>query len=136
MVSSSSFGRRLLGSKILFLVSLFILIFFSVNLTREIINRRDLEKDIKKLEEEMGGLAARNQELGGLIEYFKTMDFVEEEARTKLNLRKPGEQIIIVPPEPLAGEPFLVSPLASLSGSEAKPSSNWERWLNYFFKIN
>src|SRR3989344_3481683 len=123
MVSSSSFGRRLLGSKILFLVSLFILIFFSVNLTREIINRRDLEKDIKKLEEEMGGLAARNQELGGLIEYFKTMDFVEEEARTKLNLRK-------------TGEPFLFSPLASLSGSEAKPSSNWERWLNYFFKIN
>lgn len=134
MVSASSFGKRFLGSKILFLVSLFILIFFSVNLAREIINRRDLEKEVEQLKANMSGLAERNQELGGLIEYFKTTDFVEEEARTKLNLRKPGEHIIIVPEETKAGGQSDREPIANLSAGEIKTFSNPERWFNYFFK--
>lgn len=134
MVSASSFGKRFLGSKILLLVSLFILIFFSVNLAREIINRRDLEKEIAQLKADMGTLAERNQELGGLIEYFKTTDFVEEEARTKLNLRKAGEHIIIVPEETGDGGQPAGEPIVNLSAGEVKTFSNPERWFNYFFK--
>lgn len=131
-------GKRFFSSKWLLLASLFILIFFSVNLVREFLNRRDLDKDINVLQEQINSLEGKNQELAGLIDYFKSLDFVEKEARTKLNLRKPGEQIIIVPkPETAtASNPdFLTGNAFSLAVSEIKSLTNPERWWQYFFKI-
>lgn len=128
--------KRILASKALFLVSLAVLLFFSFNLAREIINnRRDLEKEIKGLEDQMSGLAGRNQELSGLIEYFKTNDFVEEVARTKLNLKKEGEKIIIVPEEQnqTAGEQSEFAPVIQQRLTlDSRP--NPVRWWQYFFK--
>ena len=135
MTSHRSIGKRILSSKVLLLVSLFILIFFSINLSREIINRRDLQKDIDKLQTEINNLESRNTELASLIEYFKSMDFVEEVARTKLNLRKPGEHIIIVPEEQVE-ESGLTKQLTSLIKTEIKTVSNPKRWWSYFFNLN
>ena len=118
------------------IISVLILVFFSINLFKAIINRRELLGDIKSLEIEIKSLESRNQELVGLIEYFKTIDFVETEARTKLNLRKPGEKIIIVPPASVtsavgkntSNEPVFIS-------AEIKEMNNWQKWWNYFFSI-
>lgn len=127
--------KRILASKALFLVSLAILLFFSVNLVREIINRRDLEKEIGGITEEINALSGRNQELSGLIEYLKTPDFVEEVARTKLNLKKEGEKIIIVPEERdrVAGEQSQFAPVMQQRLTmDSRP--NPVRWWQYFFK--
>ena len=126
-------GKFLASSKVLFLISLFILIFFSVNLTKEIIDRKDLQGDIAKLEEEITGLESRNEELAGLIDYFKSLDFVENEARTKLNLRKPGEQIIIVPEEAAVISEASQS-AATILGDQFAGLPNPTKWRNYFFK--
>jgi len=131
-------GKRFFSSKWLLLASLFILVFFSVNLVREFVNRRDLDKDINVLEEQINSLESKNQELAGLIDYFKSLDFVEKEARTKLNLRKPGEQIIIVPkPETAssASPALLTDNVSSIVTPETKTLTNPERWWQYFFKI-
>ncbi len=125
-----------MASKALFLVSMGILLFFSVNSAREIINRRDLEKEIRGLEEQISGLSGRNQELGGLIDYFKTNDFVEEVARTKLNLKKEGEKIIIVPEEKersgQPGDQEFVAVLQEQIKHDYQP--NPVKWWNYFFQ--
>lgn len=136
MPSRSNLGKRILSSKILLLISLLILIFFSTNLVKEIINRRDLKKEISSLAEEINRLEGRNQELSSMIEYFKSIDFVEKEARTKLNLRKPGEKIIIVAEEETPTS--TVEPVSESSPrlitAPVKTLSNPERWWNYFFK--
>jgi len=134
---NKNLGKRLLSSKILLLVSLAILIFFSTNLIREIINRRDLQKDVSALEEEINRLEGRNQSLAGLIDYFESLDFVEKEARTKLNLRKPGEKIIIIAEEEAstATSKIFSEDQSNLSISELKPLTNLDRWWNYFFKL-
>lgn len=127
--------KRILASKALFLVSLAVLLFFSVNLAREIFNRRDLEKDITGIKEEIDALSGRNQELSGLIEYYKSADFVEEVARTKLNLKKEGEKIIIVPEEQdrAAGEQSEFAPVMQQRLTlDSRP--NPVRWWQYFFK--
>ena len=130
-------GKRILSSKLLLIISLLILIFFTLNLTREILNRRDLQQEIKLLKDELDGLKGRNQELATLIEYFKTIDFVETEARTKLNLRKPGENIIIVPAEQSSAETLASAAEGQiLITAEVKDISNFQRWWNYFFEIN
>src|SRR3989338_5352459 len=132
--SPHGIGKFLASSKVLFFVSLFILIFFSVNLTKEVINRKDLQQDVDKLEAEINGLESRNKELSDLIGYFKSLDFVEEEARTKLNLRKPGENIIIVPEEAgvIAGTN---QDYSTILEAEVEILSNAQKWWNYFFKI-
>ncbi len=133
---SKDLGRKILSSKLLLIISLVILIFFSTNLVKAIINRRDLAKDIKALQGEIDSLETKNQELAGLIEYFQSLDFVEREARTKLNLKKPGEKIIIITNKETATSNANVIPASSSSfiTSEVKSLTNLERWWNYFFK--
>ncbi len=137
MSGDRHFVKRILTSKILLLFSLFILIFFSVNLVREIINRRDLNREIAKLEGQINSLTGRNSDLNSLIEYFKTNDFVEKEARTKLNLRKPGEKIIIVPEDAsssLGAGLGNLNQTVELGQPVDAAEANYLKWWHYFFK--
>jgi len=132
-------GKRLFASKIFLIVSLLILIFFSTNLIKEIINRRDLKKEVGSLQDEINYLENRNQDLAKLIDYFEGLDFVEKEARTKLNLRKPGEQIIIVnedEPLEIADNNSQAEIINNFMANDAEHFTNSERWWNYFFKVN
>ena len=78
------------------------------------------------LEQEIAKLENKNLELTELLGYLKSDDFVEQEAREKLNMRKSGERVMLVPkaenPETLAGP---------VSG--AAEIKNWRLWLGYFF---
>jgi len=133
---SNKLGKRIFSSKPLLIVSILVLIFFTVSLTKVIINRQDLIQDIDQLEQESQGLNSRNQELTQLIEYFKSIDFVETEARTKLNLRKPGEKILIVPgAEQTAAETDTGDKQSMLITAQSQDRSNLQKWWDYFFVV-
>jgi len=136
MPGNKSLSKVILSSKILFLLALFILVFFSVNLVKEVVNKRDLQQDIDKLQAEINSLENRNEELSGLIDYFNSMDFVETEARIKLNLKKPGESIIIVPEEENINNYQDGSSLnRQLISQSVKDLSNPLKWRKYFFSF-
>lgn len=136
MPGNKSLSKVILSSKILFLLALFILVFFSVNLVKEVVNKRDLQQDINKLQAEINSLENRNEELSGLIDYFNSMDFVETEARIKLNLKKPGESIIIVPEEENINNYQDGSSLnRQLISQSVKDLSNPLKWRKYFFSF-
>jgi cell division protein FtsB len=130
-------GKRIINSKLLLVLSVLILIFFTVNLTKTIVSRQDLLHEIGALEQGINNLKSRNKELAVLIEYFKTMDFVEAEARTKLNLRKPGEKIIVVPSEEkIKNQENRADENSIIINSQTLEQNNFIRWLDYFFKID
>ena len=65
----------------------------------------------------------RNQFLKEQLYYVETDQFVEEEAREKLGMSRPGEYIVIAPtPAPLNREQI-----------EVNTNPNWRRWLELFF---
>lgn len=64
----------------------------------------------------------RNRFLKERLFYVNTPEFVEEEAREKLGLVKPGEHTVIVPSPPLPKNDFSLAD---------KP--NWKKWLELFF---
>lgn len=132
-------GRKMLSSKILLIISVLFLVFFSVNLMKEIINRQDLKKEIGSLQGEIDTLEQKNREMTDLIKYFNSVDFVEKEARTKLNLRKPGEKIIIVP-EQTSGSSTAQFSQTAAAGPQSDTAEyglpNPVKWLNYFFAVN
>lgn len=123
---------RIINSKSLFIFCLFVLIFFTINLTKEIFNKRELQKEVNAFKKEIGGLEENNTKLTGLIEKLTSLDFVEEQARTKLNLKKDGENVLVVGEEQSRSQSGIITigNIAQTSGF----GSNVNNWWNYFFQ--
>lgn len=129
------FKNKLLNSKILLVVSLSIVVFFALNLSNEIISRRKLINEISKLKQQINGLESGNQELSGLISKLQSLGFVENEARTKLNLKKPGETIIIVS-EQNNQDQTAENIFSEISPNMNDLKNNPYKWQVYFFGNN
>lgn len=85
-----------------------------------------ISNDIARLRAEADALELKNKDLQVLVEHFSSDDFAEEEGRTKLGLRKPGEEVVI----------FEVAPVSSTSDGATPPDGPRGpvgRWLRYFF---
>jgi len=128
--------KKLLASKIFLLFVALILIWLGVSVVRESYRKYQLTQEINQIKSEIERLEGNNQDLANLIEYFQQESFLEKEARLKLNLKKPGEKVVIVP----KGE----EEVGSLTPNEwgvklpteeeiQKEEPNWLKWWRYFF---
>jgi cell division protein FtsB len=85
----------------------------------------EINREIAALHREIVDMEAENRQSLELINYFKTTEYQERQARLLLNLQKPGELVVALP--------FQESqPLANESAREAG-SSNLKMWWEYFF---
>lgn len=57
---------------------------------------KNLEQEIAKLQEKEEKLSFENELLEKKIDYFRTEDFTEREAKEKLNLKHPDENVVVV----------------------------------------
>lgn len=124
---------RLLKSKILFLleITVFILVliaFFSIRAKRSAIEQEIyyITNKITALKEENGGLKRR-------LEKADDKDYMEFEARRKLNYKKPGETVFVFYEDtsPSVGDSGLGAQDASESEYSGMP--NPVAWFKYFF---
>jgi len=97
----SSFGSRKRLISILFLL---IGIFLLGNLAQGIFDAWRGRERIQKMRQDLQEIARENETLQQEIQYYQSDEFVEKEAREKLNLVRPGETVIIVPEEALKKE--------------------------------
>jgi cell division protein FtsB len=94
------------------------------SLVRETLRSRQIDREIAALQAESASLQARNFELLSMNANLGTPDSLERKARLDLNLRKDGEQVVILrPAEPSAAPPVLES---------QTPWSNPSKWWAYF----
>ena len=85
----------------------------------------DLGKQIEDMKQQTAILKEQKEALAYNIEYYKTDSFHEREARAKLGLQKPGEQVVVLP-SPSA------TPLPDPSASKAaKKKSNFQQWMDF-----
>jgi cell division protein FtsB len=84
-------------------------------------NKKDLLTQAQKeLEEEK----LKNSRLKAELTYVETEQFIEEQARNKLFLVKPGEEHVVIPQELIkSGTPNTKKPQIP----------NWQQWLKLFF---
>lgn len=107
-------------------------IFFA--LVKETYRKRQVLDEISQLQEEAARIEKENSEIREKLAYFDSRDFKEKEAKDKLNLQDPGENLLVIKPS--------LSKEASLGSEEDKTevrqeisrSSNPQKWLDYFFK--
>ena len=107
------------------LVALFILlaVFFPVLKTYN--QRRLVEREIAEVQEQISEYEGRNQELQQLINYLQSDQSLEDQARLNLNLKKPGEAVVII-------ENKKNNTTQQTLDMETK-ASNLSKWWRYFF---
>lgn len=88
--------KKIFGMKIASVVLLALLALFGFNFVKEWQRSRLLDKEIKKLELQAKEIEAENLDILKLAQYIDTEEFLEQEARTKLGLQKPGEKVVVV----------------------------------------
>jgi cell division protein DivIC len=86
-----------------------------------------VRQEIAYLEDQAKKMESKKVELLEVLKYVKSDNFVEEKARTELNLVKPGEQVVVIPQ---------AKENRNRQENEAvvrlKNISNYQKWLNYF----
>jgi cell division protein FtsB len=97
-----------------------------ISLSRDILRLLRSGERIKLAEEKVYQLEKEQQELLEKKQYYRSVEFIEEEARNKLGLARPGETIVILPPN-----------IPKILGQqEEKPTEelpNWQKWWRLFF---
>jgi cell division protein FtsB len=112
--------------KVLYLLILIISLFIINNLIRSIFSLWQKHDLIGEATLQLQQEKNENQKLADQLDRVKRVDFVEEEARNKLFMVKPGEKVVIM------GDP-------SEDAEQKKSSSKviavpiWRQWWNLFF---
>ncbi len=120
----SNYGFKLYNSNMTIIILFIVLVFSFLKVSKEIVLRYNINKEINSLEEQFTKVNKEKDNLNNLVAYLKTDDYIEEEARLKLNLSKPGEkQINLVKGDQLEEEQI----------GEVK-IANYYKWFNYFFE--
>ncbi|MBU1255457.1 septum formation initiator family protein [Patescibacteria group bacterium] len=137
------FIKKMLGSKVFLFLIFIILIILTINLSQESYKKYQLKKEISGLKLEIDRLEGSKQQLSNLMEYFKNDSYLEQEARVKLNLKKPGEKVVILSRDSVTDDNVKVSQsgaLATENQDEIKledvnlETPNYWKWWEYFFK--
>lgn len=93
---------------------------------RLIIQKQDVQKEIRTLESKADQIQKDNQDLSQLINYLNTNEYKERQAREQLNLKKEGEFVVAFPKESEGGDEDKLK--------ENLPNS--KKWFNYLFEAN
>jgi len=109
---------------LIFCIVLFLFILF--NLAKGTIKNFKVDSEIKDLKNEVSNLERQNQEYSQLINYFKSENFIEQEAKLKLGLKKEGENLVVIPQNESGTS-------IENSSKDNDQLSNPRKWWIYFF---
>ena len=84
-------------------------------------------QEIKNLQDKIEALQKSNEELAEMEKYLQSDEFLEKEARLKLNLIREGENLVII--KRSEKEPELEEP----PEEKNEKISNIQKWWEYFF---
>lgn len=142
-------NRVLFNSKTLAFIGLVIIILISLPLIRNLKKQYEIKKEISDVEKEISTLEGKNSKLNQLIKYLESDQFVEEQARMNLGLKKEGENVAVISGQQVntptqtkdtpdksknnSNSSYTYS-IPGLEKPKPAPNSNPQKWLSYFFK--
>ena len=123
-----SFIGKIFSFRLFVLICVLMVVFLGINLGKEYYREHQIQKEISSLQDEIESLEKNNYKLSQLTEYYKTDEYKEAEARKRLNMKKEGENVVIIKPHPVNSEQ---SGIKDELNNENLP--NYIKWWNYFF---
>ena len=128
VINRSGWYQSFLKSK-LFNVALMMVVVYMVYLTgKEALVNYYQTKQLIKIEADNKKISQKNEELKYLLEYYKTDTYADLEARKHLNLKKKGEEVMVIPVD--MNEFVLVD---DAKKEEIKYRPNYQKWWDFVF---
>ncbi len=122
------------------LIGLILVLLVGYPLVKKINQQRMLNREIEELSEEMERISNKNKKLEEIVGYLESISFVEKEARLNLDLRKPGEKVVVVKDKTFLNEENDIESVYMIEGLdkavEPDEKANPQKWWDYFFNIN
>lgn len=141
LLKQGSTLSRLLSSRTFLIVNFIILAFLFFSFGREFASNYMIRQEIDELMAEKEALEAKNSELSSFMSSVQTETYIEQEARIKLGLSKPGEKVVILSnsqtknlTESEAG--LDLNKVDNFSVPDLTTLANPLKWWYYFFDIN
>lgn len=126
--------RSLFRRKSFLALNLGVLLLIAWGFTGEYMRNKDLVNEVDTLEQRSQELTAHNLKLAELADRLSDPEMVEREARLKLNLQKPGEEVVVVRDvTPAAMAHAADAPEGGGDPVEGPRESNPRKWLRHFF---
>ncbi len=122
-------------------LGLLIVFLIGLPLINKIKQRNEIKKEIIDLQKEIRDLEEKNSKLEKIVSYLESDQFIEEQARLKLGLKKPGEEVVVIDDKKKNKQNSATDTLYNISGlSKREKSKNFYqnanplKWFKYFFK--
>lgn len=126
--AAATHGRGFFASRVFIIVGLIVTLLILLANVRAFYRDRAIRQEIAALEQQRQQLTQKKLESMEILQYVTSKDFVEEKARTELNMKRPGEQVIIV--QEIASSEIAQGELGDIQGRQAP--SNPVKWWYYF----
>lgn len=117
-----------LGLKRTFAATLAFALLIGWGLVGEYLRSRDMQQEIDRLEARAQEMADKNRTLAVLGSTVSSEAMLEREARLKMNLQKPGEQVVVVNGASGAAR------TETVPAADPVAPSNAAKWWRYFFQ--
>jgi len=121
--------------KFFLLLAFVALVFIFISIFKETYRKNQVKKEINDLQEEAQRISKDNADIKEKIAYLESPEYQIKEAKDKLGLQNPEENVIVVKPN-VEKEPEANS--LENENSENIPqieeTPNCLKWWNYFFK--
>lgn len=109
-------------SKLCTLLAIIVIVFLGFALLRIQPQKVVVEKRVKSFQDKIMELEKSNVELAQLLDYFKSDAYLEREAKLKLNVRRPEEQVVFLHEDDVSQK--------AASRSEADGFAGWRGRFN------
>jgi len=93
---NTNFLRRFFTSPLFLVCTLVVSFLFLFAFARNYVEDYNIRNEITSLKQEVKALETKKIESLSILEYVMSDNFVEEKARKELNLKKPGENLVVI----------------------------------------
>lgn len=122
--------RRFFTSRLFLIIALITALGAAFGFSRVYYQDYKIRGEIRKLEDEVKNLQKKKLESMEILKYVTSQNFVEDKARTELNLKKPGEHVVFIQNEDQPKTTKETEP----SSVDTSPLNNPLKWWYYFTK--
>ena len=125
-----NYWRIFLASRWFLLLLLAISVLISFAYGRAYYQDYQVRQEIERLKKDMQKIETKKLETIELLKYVKSTAFIEEKARTELNMVKPGEQVVV-----LEGGVDTNNPQSDKKNlDQTEGVSNFVKWWRFFWQ--
>lgn len=136
----NEFKDKILTSKLFMFFLLLLLIYAGIACVRVTYKKYQMIEQNNQLQAQINSLQQENGKLNALKEFFGNKNFLEKEAKQRLNLKKEGESVVILSePETRKVNGNGAAAVSENEGTTTAVSQKaappfWKKWRDYLFR--